>query len=325
MKIYGDYTFLLDKLNVWNHSQVRIVDNGAKIVQFADKFLEEQRAASQDAVSISKEGLEYLRDSLSDLSGGGSEFRHKEEEVQSMTAGGSLSLMDGLCRTYILQRLDSEGSDGVSSKLYNGIMNRYKEEISSKSGKELELADHAESLARAYAAVRNHIADGYENGTREVWTIDHSTGEDFCGVEFEIEGKAVRYRKLSMEEEIENLDKAFDKLTSDIAEQLLEAKAKALSESGEELSEEEKEFWNLSKMTSSLVKEIDAFLKRIAAEEALKKKEKPLDVGERLAAEMRNHGAVTAARGRQQEHYENYRKMSRMAADVQTLLGNIWA
>ena len=41
MKIYGDYTFILDKLNIWNNSQVQVFQNGTKIVEFADKFLEE--------------------------------------------------------------------------------------------------------------------------------------------------------------------------------------------------------------------------------------------------------------------------------------------
>ena len=39
MKIYGDYTFILDKLNIWNNSQVKMFQNGTKIVEFADKFL----------------------------------------------------------------------------------------------------------------------------------------------------------------------------------------------------------------------------------------------------------------------------------------------
>jgi len=39
MRIYGDYTFLLDKLNVWNNSQVRVSKNGTKIVEFAERFM----------------------------------------------------------------------------------------------------------------------------------------------------------------------------------------------------------------------------------------------------------------------------------------------
>ena len=67
MKIYGDYTFILDKLNIWNNSQVKMFQSGTKIVEFADKFLEEQRAASPDRISISAEGLDYMRQTLSGL------------------------------------------------------------------------------------------------------------------------------------------------------------------------------------------------------------------------------------------------------------------
>ena len=31
MKIYGDYTFLLDRLNVRNHSQVKITEDGTNV------------------------------------------------------------------------------------------------------------------------------------------------------------------------------------------------------------------------------------------------------------------------------------------------------
>lgn len=324
MKIYGDYTFLLDKLNVWNDSQVKIADNGAKIVEFADKFLEEQRAASHDEVSISLEGMEYLRDRMSDFGRmNGGYYNNDENELQTMAADG-LSLMDGFCRTYILQRLDSEGANGVSGKLYGGIMSRYEEEL---SGRETgEMSSHAESLARAYADMKKNIEEGYKNGIREVWTLDKSTGEDFSGVEFEIDGSAVRYRKLSKEEELENLDKAFDQLTKDVAEKFAQMKTEERARSGEELSDEEKEFWTLAGWTDGLIKEINSFLELIAREEeALKGKEEPEDIGTRLSAEMQNHGLETAARGKLQAQYENYRKISRMAADVQTLLGNIRA
>lgn len=324
MKIYGDdYTFLLDRLNIRNNSQVKVFDNGTKVVQFADKFLEEQRAASQDEVSISREGFEYLRDRLSDFGSLDDRFRYNETGSHSLAAGGGLSLMDGLCRTYILQRLDTEDAEGVSSRLYSEMAARYNDDISRKDVQ--KLSDYAESLARAYADMRKSITEGHANGTREVWTLDKSTGEDFSGVEFEIDGNAVRYRKLSEEEELQNLDKAFERLTEDAAKELIETKNKELSESGEEMTDEEKEFWNLSSLVSGLLKEIDAFLRRIEAEEAGKKKEESVDFGARLSMEMYDHGTETVSRGMRQVQYENYRKMSKMVADVQTLLGNIRA
>ena len=61
MKIYGDYSFVLDKLNVMNHSNIKFAQNGLKIVEFADKFIEEQKLISQDKAVISNEGMLYIR------------------------------------------------------------------------------------------------------------------------------------------------------------------------------------------------------------------------------------------------------------------------
>ncbi len=70
MKIYGDYSFLIEKPNVIYDSRVQIVQNNTKIVEFADSFIQDQKAASQDQAVISKEGMDYIRDQLSDLSSG---------------------------------------------------------------------------------------------------------------------------------------------------------------------------------------------------------------------------------------------------------------
>ncbi len=323
MKIYGDYTFLLDKLNVWNNSQVKIIGDGTRIVQFADKFLEEQKAAFQDEVTISRDGMEYLRDSLSDLSSTGGSLTHCEPVNQLAAAGGNLSLMDGLCRTYILQRMDTEDANGVSTRLYNGLMTRYEEELKKKDAS--DLSSHGESLARAYADMKKTIEEGYEKGTREVWTMEKGTDADFSGVEFEIDGSAVRYRRLSKEEELQKLDKAFEQLTQDVAKEFAQIKAEKADSSGQEMTDGEKEFWTLAQWVDGLINEIEHYLKLIELEEAAKNKEEPLDLGARLTAEMHSHGAETVSRGRQQAQYANYRKMSRMVADVQTLLGNIRA
>ena len=55
------------------------------------------------------------------------------------------------------------------------------------------------------------------------------------------------------------------------------------------------------------------------------KKEEASDMSSQLAVEIYNHGIQTASGGRQQAQYENYRRISRMTEDVQSLLGNIRA
>lgn len=323
MKIYGDYTFLLDKLNVWNNSQVKIFQNGTKIVEFADKFVEQQRAASTDQVDISKEGMNYMRDQMSDLSSSG-----------GYHGGDGLSLMDGLCRTYILQRLDSTSEDGVSTRLYNEMAGKYKENLAAYGDRDIN--SHAESLAAAYMAERDKIMDGYANGTREVWTMDSSTGDDFSGVEFEIDGHTVRYRKLSMEEELSAVEKTFEELVKNVSVQIAREEMQKNPSAGKdtgvpgtgvgkEEDENTKEFWDISKRATDLLKELDFLINKILEEKMKKKKPKEPTIGDRLAAEQSAYGVEIVVRGQRQAQYANYRKMSQMASDVQTLLGNLKA
>lgn len=331
MKIYGDYTFLLDKLNVWNNSQVKTFQNGTKIVEFADKFLEQQRAASTDQVDISREGMNYIRDQLSDLSSSGG-YQASEEGIVKI-AGDGLSLMDGLCRTYILQRLDTASEDGVSTRLYNEMAYKYNEKLAIYEDRDIR--SHAESLAAAYLAERDKIMEGYANGTREVWTMDQSTGDDFSGVEFEINGRTVRYRRISMEEELTTVEKTFEELVKnvsmDIAREAMRKKNSAAGKEGgvpgegEEVDENTKEFWDISKRASNILDELDFLIKKILEEEMRKKKAKEPTLGDRLAAEQSAYGAEIVSRGKRQAQYANYRRMNQMASDVQTLLGYIKA
>ena len=69
---------------------------------------------------------------------------------------------------------------------------------------------HKDSLMKAYQDVYNDIVTGYENGTREVWTQDFEEGADY--IEFEMDGRNYRFHKLTMEEELARLDKAYEKV-----------------------------------------------------------------------------------------------------------------
>lgn len=336
MKIYGDYAFILDKLNIKNHSQVQVFQNGTKVVEFADQFLEEQRAAAPDRVSISPEGMGYIRDKLAETDKDSSLWTEDEEFVR--IADDGLSLMDGVCRGYILQRLDFNGNNGVSSKLYGELEKRYQEALAGKDEKNVK--NYAASLAEAYGSMYKNIADGYDNGTREVWTLDTSTGDDFNGVEFVINGNAVRYRKLTKEEEQGRLRESFDQLVEDVAKELAREEALAagkadgaetesvageqgeLRKAGEVQAEED--FWKMAGVVKDLLIELDHLISELE-EMFAKKEDKPEDIGQRIATEARSHGAATVARGKQQAQFANYRKMSQMAMNVQSILGNIRA
>jgi hypothetical protein len=336
MKIYGDYTFILDKLNIKNNSQVQTFKNGTKIVEFADQFLEEQRATTPDRVSISQEGMGYVRDKLAKI-GNDVEYLTSDEDFVKITDDG-LSLMDGVCREYILQRLDFNGTNGVSSKLYKEMEKRYQEALAGKGDKTVR--SYAESLADAYGSMYKNIADGYDNGTREVWTLDDSTGDNFSGVEFVIGGNEVRYRKLTKEEELGRLRETFDQLVEDVAKELAKEEALAAgkveniteeSAAGEEGElrragevQAEEDFWKMSSVVKDLLIELDQLISELEKMFA-KKEDKPEDIGQRIATEAQSHGAATVARGKQQAQFANYRKMSQMAMNVQSILGNIRA
>lgn len=75
---------------------------------------------------------------------------------------------------------------------------------------------HKDSLMKAYQDVYNDIVTGYENGTREVWTQDFEEGADY--IEFEQEGKSYRFHKLTMEEELARLDRAYEKVAGHAAD-----------------------------------------------------------------------------------------------------------
>ncbi len=329
MKIYGDYSFVLDRLNVMHESRIQVVKNGTKIVEFADKFIEEQKAVSQDQVAISREGMDYIRDQLSDL-GSGTKFETEDGRTLTQITNANMSLMDGLCKTYISLHLDSVDEEGISTNIHRDLFSKYWQEMNSKDKE--DWGSHTESLADSYASMYKKIVEGYADGTREVWIQDNSTGDDFSGIELEIDGQAVRYRKLTKEEELEYLDKTFDKLVKDEADQFAKedlARKRAEAEAEEyEATKNEPDFWDsLADLVDNLVNETKNYLDRVMAElkKLLSQDEPEIDIEGRMEAEAYNYRMETAERGQRQAQYANYRRISQMTSDVQTLLGNIRA
>ena len=124
MKIYGDYSFVLDRLNVMYESRIQIAQNGTKIVEFVDQFIEEQKAVSEDKVTISREGMEYLREQLSDL-GAGVNVGTEGSDPPTQIMNKDMTLMDGLCKTYITLCLDSVDETGVSTNIHRDLFSQY--------------------------------------------------------------------------------------------------------------------------------------------------------------------------------------------------------
>ncbi len=151
---------------------------------------------SKDKVHISQEGLEYIKGNLHYIP-----MPQEEQEVydyiQSHLNVNTLTTCDS---TEIISK--------DLRKMYN--------DLQSKEADFLDINGHVGNLMKAYTHMYNKIVDGYNDGTREVWIKDNSTGDDFNGIEFMSNGRIERYRKLTMEEELAALDQAFEKYAKDI-------------------------------------------------------------------------------------------------------------
>lgn len=130
-------------------------------------------------VSISKEGYESYRNSVS-------------ESRQSLTYDGAIRQKKNL--------MDADQSKGMDygyrlSKEANSLNESDKEALT--DGKSLSWQARAENYAEAYANLYDEIVQGYESGTRQINVIDESSEQG--------------YRTLTMEEELSELDAAYEK------------------------------------------------------------------------------------------------------------------
>lgn len=323
MKIYGNCTVnFLERLNMWKDPALKtpqkFAGNPIDIVKFEDRILAGYVEQSKDQITISREGMEYMRDILK---------KTAEENGQSESGGGSsMSLEDRMGWTHIMLHLDSNQLATRNGKEYDDMESLYEEYLGKQSGQDVKA--HGESLWQAYADMRDRLEQEYADGTREVWTQDYNMGDDFIGAEFEIGGETVRYRKLTLEEEMAKLDDALERLTEDVAKKL--AKEQAAKDSELVDKETGMTFSELMKETKDKLgelKDIIALFRKIDAEEKQRKEEeekaKEVNIGQRLQQEASAHLQQTAQRGQQQRHYGEYVKMSGILSNVRTLAAMI--
>ncbi len=76
----------------------------------------------------------------------------------------------------------------------------------------VHVSDYVDSLAKAYGDIYNEIVQGYQNGSREIWTQDFDEGADYIEVEA-YDGSIQRFHRLTMEEELSRLDKAYEEMS----------------------------------------------------------------------------------------------------------------
>ena len=204
MKVYGNYNNIFSELNQkcnghlqkpGNNKNSNIMGKLQEITLFANKV-------SKDKVYISQEGLEQIKN------------LHKEENAQNYIP---MPQEEQEVYDYIQSHLNvntlmtCDSTEIISKDLWK----MYKD-LQSKEEDFLDINNHVGNLMEAYTYMYNKIVDGYNDGTREVWIKDNSTGDDFNGIEFISNGRMERYRKLTMEEELATLDQAFEKYAQDI-------------------------------------------------------------------------------------------------------------
>lgn len=196
MKVYGNYNNIFAKLNQGCNGHQNGNNKNSNIMGKLHELTLFMNPVSKDKVHISQEGLEYIKGNLHYTP-----MPQEEQEVydyiQSHLNVNTLTTCDS---TEIISK--------DLRKMYN--------DLQSKEADFLDINGHVGNLMKAYTHMYNKIVDGYNDGTREVWIKDNSTGDDFNGIEFMSNGRIERYRKLTMEEELAVLDRAFEKYAKDI-------------------------------------------------------------------------------------------------------------
>ena len=198
MKVYGNYNTIFSELNQKcnGHLQKPGTKKSLNIMGKIHELTLFVNPVLKDKVHISQEGLEYIKGNLHYIP-----MPQEEQEVydhiQSHLNVNTLSTCD-------------------STEIISKDLRKMYEDLQSKEADFLDINGHVGNLMKAYTHMYNKIIDGYNDGTREVWIKDNSTGDDFNGIEFMSNGRIERYRKLTMEEELATLDHAFEKHAKDI-------------------------------------------------------------------------------------------------------------
>ena len=181
-------------------------------------------------------------------------------------------------------------------------------------------------MGYAYDKLYDEIVQGYNDGTREVWVQDYSTGEDFDGLEFQIGDATVRYRKLTKEEELANLSDAYDRLADTVANKVTDLYLNSLY-SDDEIMNEFNELKNAASVRVDEIKDkLDAMKKAIDEEKAKKESEeakKIKDPGDRVAEGAAAHLQNTIARGQLVQNTGRYTQMNQMLADFDALANTL--
>ncbi|HCT92542.1 MAG TPA: hypothetical protein DF613_14365 [Lachnospiraceae bacterium] len=295
MRIYGDqtaynqYSFLLNPAGSLSKQEP------TKLRELADRLVD------KDQFRLSAGGVSAIRDMLNKM--------EKDDHVSV----NSLPTADQLMLSHINDHL-GEDMYAKMEKLYDQKQSEMKDQ--------LDMDGHASSMGYAYDKMYDEIVQGYKDGTREVWVQDYSTDENFDGLEFQIGDATVRYRKLTEEEELDNLSNAFDKLADKVANKVTQLYIKA-SYGDDEIMKEFNELKAEAALRVDEIKDKLDEIKRLIDEEKAKKKaeeaEKIKDPAERIAEGATAHMQDTVSRRQLVQNTGRYTQMNRILNDFEAM------
>lgn len=301
---YGDFQFLAKKLKIKFQSDANIYQNTTPITQidFSNIVKVKLTSNQQDQIQISQMGRDYLQESMNPLEINGDKTSRLD----------GLSVLDRVCMSYIMRNLAGDS--------YSDMKHLYQQQQSMQTDS-ADLNGYADSLKYAYETMYDGIVQGYADGTREVWIqvedIEGNLDGTFQGLEFGTGDSVIRYRKLTMEEELERLDQAFDRLSEFAANQYAQANVADAEDTDSEECSLQKSLENLI----AKAKELFETLKKALLK---KKEENPAEkIKARLVQESAAHIQQTVSERNRRTQHEQYVKVSKMALDAATMLGNL--
>ena len=168
--------------------------------QEKEKDAPQPKADNAVKVSISQEGIENYR----------KQTREKGISGRVVAKGNKESVI----------RQAKQATSALSANAYGGeLAGELKKLKGQRTGSAYGIADEMEDSVRAYANLYDEIVQGYQDGTRERYVEDENSETGF--------------RKMTMEEELSGLDRAFQKMADRAdAKEMIEGEFKRLRTEG---------------------------------------------------------------------------------------------
>ena len=168
--------------------------------QEKEKDAPQPKADNAVKVSISQEGIESYR----------KQIREKGTSGRVIAKGDKESII----------RQAKQAASALSANAYGGELAGEMEKLEGqRTGSVYGIADKMEDSVRAYGNLYDEIVQGYRDGTRERYVEDENSETGF--------------RKMTMEEELRGLDRAFQKMADRAdAKEMIEGEFKRLRTEG---------------------------------------------------------------------------------------------